>query len=51
MSDASPDYSGCYFCFLFIKSSQLVDETLITIKIQFIENFFTLKKGFLQNKT
>ncbi len=34
--------------FLFIKSRQLVDETLIKIKIQFIQNE---KKGFLQNKT
>ncbi len=37
--------------FLFIKSRELVDETLIEIKIQFIQNEIHLKEGFLQNKT
>jgi len=33
-----PDYIVCYLCFLLIKSGQLVDETMIKMKIQFRKN-------------
>ena len=39
-----PDYIVCYICFIFIKSRQLIDETLIKIKIQFIQNEIHFKE-------
>ena len=37
-------YIVCYICFLFIKYMQLVDETFIKIKIQFVQNEIRFKE-------